>query len=74
MTGLDVVKDICNYLFAELNNDKRVGESINALVSNNELGYKTGKGYYEWTDKFSKEINEAREQMLIEHLKKDLQT
>ena len=73
MTGLDVVKDICNYLFAELNNDKRVGESINALVSNNELGYKTGKGYYEWTDKFSKEINEAREQMLIEHLKKDLQ-
>ena len=73
MTGLDVVEDICNYLFADLSDEKRVGDPIKALVSNDELGYKTGKGYYEWTDKFSKEINEAREQMLIEHLKKDLQ-
>ena len=72
MTGLDVVEDICNYLFADLSDEKSVGEPIKSFVSNNELGFKTGKGYYQWTETFSKEINVAREQMLIEHLKRDL--
>ena len=72
MTGLDVVEDICNYLFIDLSDEKSVGEPIKALVSNNNLGFKTGKGYYQWTEALSKEINAAREQMLIDHLKKDL--
>lgn len=73
MTGLDVVRDICNYLFADLSDEKQVGEQIESLVANNALGYKTGKGYYEWSESFSNEINAAREQTLIDHLKNDLQ-
>lgn len=47
--GLDMVKSIEDYLFPALSNAKATPDYINKLVSENNLGMKTGKGIYEWS-------------------------
>ena len=73
LTGLDVVQDITSYLFEDLSATKQVGPSVATLTEQNHLGYKTGQGYYEWTDALSTTVNKEREQTLINHLKQDLE-
>jgi 3-hydroxybutyryl-CoA dehydrogenase len=46
--GLDLVKNIEDYLLPTLSNACATPEYINKLVSENCLGMKTGKGIYEW--------------------------
>lgn len=46
--GLDMVKSIEDYLFPTLSNARSTPDYINKLVSENNLGMKTGKGIYEW--------------------------
>jgi 3-hydroxybutyryl-CoA dehydrogenase len=46
--GLDMVKNIEDYLLPTLCNACSTPDYINKLVSENNLGMKTGKGVYEW--------------------------
>lgn len=47
--GLDMVKCIEDYLLPTLSNANTTPDYINNLVSENNLGMKTGKGIYDWT-------------------------
>lgn len=47
--GLDMVKCIEDYLLPTLSNACTTPDYINKLVSENNLGMKTGKGVYEWS-------------------------
>lgn len=69
--GLDVFSTISNYLFKELSKADYSGETITHLVKEGNLGIKTHSGFYDWDDKFSGEINERREKILLEFLKND---
>lgn len=72
MGGLDVFSAISNYLFSDLSNERRSGETLSRLVDERKLGDKSGEGFYRWDQKESEEINAEREQTLIHFLKKDL--
>lgn len=74
MGGLDVFSAISNYLFEDLANDKRSGETLTNLVDNKKLGDKSGKGFYDWEPAVSMKLNAEREQTLIHFLKNDLKT
>lgn len=69
--GLDVFSAISNYLFKELSNADYSGETITGLVNDGEFGIKNGSGFYDWDDEFADDVNNQREQVLIEFLKND---
>lgn len=69
--GLDVFSTISDYLFKELSKADHSGETITQLVKEGNLGIKNHSGFYEWNEKFSGEINEQREKILLEFLKND---
>lgn len=48
--GLDMVKSIDDYLFPDLCTAQKAQDLINQKVAEGNLGIKTGKGMYDWTD------------------------
>lgn len=69
--GLDIFKSISDYTFSDLSNQEAASDTINQFVHEGHLGEKSGKGYYEWEERFSKEMKQKREAELIRWLKKD---
>ncbi|MEN1967841.1 3-hydroxyacyl-CoA dehydrogenase NAD-binding domain-containing protein [Lentibacillus sp. N15] len=50
LNGLDIHYDIANYLYGNLENRSSPSDLLTSKVENNELGIKTGKGFYEWDE------------------------
>lgn len=69
--GLDIFSNISNYLFEDLSNDKNTGKSLNKRINDGDLGYKTGKGFYDWNETLSRDIINKRDEMLMYFLKED---
>ncbi|MBL7699914.1 MAG: hypothetical protein JNK79_17230 [Chitinophagaceae bacterium] len=72
MGGLDVFAAISNYLFKDLSNADHALPTLQKLVAEDNLGVKSGKGYYEWDKVFSAAMIRERESELIRFLKKDI--
>ncbi len=60
MVGLDLVLSIHDYLLKHLNADATPSSTIISRVKENHLGFKTNKGFKDWTDK---EISQSREKL-----------
>ena len=58
--GLDMIKSIHDYLFPTLCKADHAQDLINGLYEKGELGYKTGKGVFDWSDV---DIDEFREKV-----------
>ncbi|WP_372813142.1 3-hydroxyacyl-CoA dehydrogenase family protein [Paenibacillus sp.] len=71
MGGLDVFDSISGYLFPDLSTHSASLPAMRALVDSGSYGQKNGKGFYEWTPAFSRQMNREREQELMDWLKKD---
>jgi 3-hydroxybutyryl-CoA dehydrogenase len=67
-SGLDLIKSIQNYLYADLDTTKGVLPVIDKLVSEGNTGMKTGKGLFDWSRKENK-IRENRDKEFIRRLK-----
>lgn len=67
--GLDIHLAIAEYLYPELENTTEPLEILKNKVAANELGIKTGKGFYDWRDKNIPEIQAQKNQELINLLK-----
>ncbi|HQS05482.1 MAG TPA: 3-hydroxyacyl-CoA dehydrogenase family protein [Daejeonella sp.] len=72
MGGLDVFASISDYLFKDLSNADQSSANLKDLVSQGHFGQKNGAGFYFWDEKFSKEMNQKREEQLIRFLKEDI--
>ena len=73
--GLDIFYNISNYLLKDLCNEPGVPSLLADAKAKGELGAKTGKGLYDWTDAEKlNNIKQVREKVLIEWLQKDLTT
>lgn len=72
MGGLDVFSAISDYLFQHLSSAEESLPILKKLVEEQNLGDKSGEGYYKWDEDFSKQYNQKREAELIRFLKKDL--
>lgn len=69
--GLDVFYHIAAYLMKDLCNSPDIPLSLVKAKETNNLGFKTGKGFYNWTDtRKLDEIKKHREQVLISWIKK----
>lgn len=70
--GLDIFQNISAYLYKDLCNDPVSSPLLADTVAHGDLGAKTGKGFYDWTnpDVLGK-LKKEREAVLIEWLQKD---
>lgn len=64
MVGTDLTLSIHEYILKHLENSSEPSPLLREKVKSGELGFKTGKGFYEW----SKEEMEASRRRLLEYL------
>lgn len=69
--GLDVFDNISKYLYADLDNQPGEDPRLKAKVDQHELGLKTGRGFYDWQGQTGQELIQARDQGLIDEIKRD---
>ena len=70
MVGLDLTLSIHEYVLDFLEDSHEPSKLLKEKVRNGELGFKSGKGFFDWT---AEEIQRSRERLsrhLIEYLKK----
>ncbi len=58
IAGLDLIKSIHDYLLKDLSNKDRSFDSIDKLVSEGNLGQKSGKGMYRWDEEKTESFKE----------------
>jgi 3-hydroxybutyryl-CoA dehydrogenase len=66
--GLDLIKNIQGYLYGDLDDTAGVVPVIDKLVTEGNLGMKTGKGLFDWSKKQDR-IRENRDKDFIRRLK-----
>ena len=60
MVGLDLTLAIHNYILKYINADPTPSTTLQAKVEADELGFKSGKGFLEWS---KAEISESRQRL-----------
>lgn len=69
--GLDIFKDISDYLFDDLSTLKAAGAGLNELVAQGHVGVRSGQGYYEWNEAEMNDVATKREKLLMRFLLED---
>ena len=64
-SGLDVQADVTEYLLPDLDRGTDPHEVLSALVREGNLGTKTGRGIYDWSDRDLDELNAERDRELL---------
>ena len=65
LAGLDLVYDIHQYLFSDLENRSTPSPLLKTLVEQKTIGVKAKKGFYHWTDESIKQIIQQRDKALL---------
>jgi len=69
--GLDIFKNISAYLYADLSAEQGADPALTRQVAANQLGLKTGQGFYNWTGDAGKQVIARRDAALLRQLKDD---
>ncbi|MCZ6538563.1 MAG: 3-hydroxyacyl-CoA dehydrogenase family protein [Chloroflexi bacterium] len=69
--GWDLVGTIAGELFKEISNDRQPSSLMRAKVAAGDLGVKTGRGFYDWTDDSADELRQRIGSALIALAKRD---
>ncbi|MDQ0273145.1 3-hydroxyacyl-CoA dehydrogenase family protein [Cytobacillus purgationiresistens] len=69
LNGLDVHLHIASYLYKELENRTSPAPMLASKVANNELGLKSGQGFYDWKDKDQQTILEKKNTDILKLMK-----
>ena len=67
--GLDLALSVQRDVLAGLNNNPEPPQYLQALVDQDYLGYKTGKGFYDWQVKDMQDLADRRDRFIIEALR-----
>lgn len=67
--GLDLGLSVQQTVLPGLDNEAKPVESLKKLVGDGNLGYKTGKGYYDWSEKDMEALAKLRNDFIIHALK-----
>lgn len=67
--GLDLCESVQNTVLPEIADQKKAADLFHQLVSDGKLGYKTGTGIYDWSQKDMDALAEGRNHFIIEALK-----
>ena len=65
LAGLDLSRDVHEYLFPFLENSSQPSQKLKDLVDKGLLGVKTGKGFYDWPQERIASVINSRDQILL---------
>jgi 3-hydroxybutyryl-CoA dehydrogenase len=68
LVGLDLVKDIHEYLLADLSADQGPLQTHEQMVKDGNLGVKSGRGFYDWQQRDPQELIEKRDRQIVRQL------
>lgn len=68
--GLDVLRDVSNQVFPSLDNSTESNPWLKGKIARGELGVKSGRGFYEWSDKKVSDMRQQLTQQFVDILKK----
>jgi 3-hydroxyacyl-CoA dehydrogenase len=71
LAGLDVTAKVDEILLGEIDSSLAVNRRLKDIVSNGDLGAKTGKGFFEYSPESLAEIIRERDRRFIEQVKED---
>ena len=69
MCGLDLIQAVHSYLLQDLDASDAPSPVIRQKVKDGELGMKSGKGFYDWTEQDPQRVYERRNRIFMERLK-----
>lgn len=69
--GLDMALGILNYVSQDLYNAPRAPQLMHDMVARGELGAKSGKGFYDWSEKSIDEVRARRDRFVLDMLKRE---
>ena len=67
--GLDLAASVQNTVLPEISDRKQAADLLSGLVEAGDMGYRTGKGIYDWSKKDMDELAGKRNRFIIEALK-----
>ena len=68
LVGLDLVKTIHDYLLESLSDEKQTPPEIHDRIEKNQLGIKSGKGFYDWSTRDASELVARRDAQIVRQL------
>jgi 3-hydroxybutyryl-CoA dehydrogenase len=69
MVGLDMMQAIDSYLFPALSSDEAPPAFVRELIARGDLGAKTGRGLYDWTQRNAADVLAARDRFIAARLR-----
>jgi len=69
LVGLDVLRDVSNQVFPTLDNSDRASSWLDEKIDDGDLGAKTGKGFYQWSEGRATKTRQELTQRFVDILK-----
>jgi 3-hydroxybutyryl-CoA dehydrogenase len=69
LVGLDLIEIIHKYMLVDLAADRQPLPLLSKQVNRGQLGVKSGRGFYDWKERDSKDLIERRDQQIVHQLK-----
>ena len=68
VVGLDLVETIHDFLLASLSDDKQVMRGLREKTEKNQMGVKSGHGFYDWSVRDAADLIERRNSQIVRQL------
>jgi 3-hydroxybutyryl-CoA dehydrogenase len=69
--GLDVLRDVSNQVFPSLDNSEEVNSWLKDKIAKGDLGVKSGKGFYEWSDEKAVKMRQQLTERFVDVLREN---
>ena len=67
--GVDLCTSVQNTVLPNLSDAKQANRTMTEMAEQNQLGYKTGKGFYDWSVKDMEQLQRERDAFIVHALK-----
>lgn len=67
--GLDLCNKVQNTVLPSISRDTSANKAFTDRIARGELGYKSGKGFYDWSEKDMSELEQLRNDFIIQSVK-----
>jgi len=67
--GVDLCRNVQDTVLPGISNARCANQTMNDMVSRGDLGYKSGKGFYDWNVKSMHELAKGRDDFIVHALK-----